>query len=168
MGHTPNLQGRSPATDSALDDLHMRTAFHETDLQHLLCDGVLRGVLPPPRRGEYPGETPVEGAEAVARWIALHDRARELRSALRPGDGVGDRQVQRAIRSLFLYEHQLTPKTRRQARTALWRRERVEALPAFSERARWARCRCTQCQPLPPSVSATNNASQAIVLSRSA
>jgi hypothetical protein len=146
----------------------MRTNLHVSDPQHLLRDGLLRMVVPPPRRAEYPGETPVEGEEAVARWIALHDRARELRTNLRPGDGVGEQQVRRAIRSLFLYEHQLTPKTRRQARTALWRRERAEALPAFAERARWARCRCMRCHPLHAAMLALDGANQAIALSRSA
>jgi hypothetical protein len=85
------------------------------------------------------------GEGAVARWVALHDRARELRAALHPGDGVGARQVRRAIRSLFLYEHVLTPKTRRQARTFLWCRDRGDRLPPFVVRVGWSRCRCARC-----------------------
>src|SRR5262249_27847096 len=81
------------------------------------------------------------------RWVALHDRARDLRAALRPGDLVDERQVRRAIRSLFLYEHQLTPKTRRQARTCLWHRERPNhPLASFVARIGWSRCRCARCQ----------------------
>ena len=46
---------------------------------------------------------------------------------------MGFRQVQRAIRSLFLYEHVITPKTRWQARVCLWERDRFERLPPFVE-----------------------------------
>src|SRR5215470_16579757 len=93
------------------------------DFLPLNVDTLLRGgsmgiEIAPPHRCDYPGETPVEGQGAVTRWLALHDCARQLRAALQPWDGVGTRQAQRAIRSLFLYEHQLTPKARRQARTA--------------------------------------------------
>ena len=117
------------------------------DVHDLLRGGLVRVEAAPPRRAEYPGETPIEGHGAVARWLGLHDRACQLRAALPPGDGVGARQAYRATRSLFLYEHQLTAKARRQARTSLWRRECTEPLPAFAERARWSRCRCPQCQP---------------------
>jgi hypothetical protein len=76
--------------------------------------------------------------------------------------------VQRAIRSLFLYEHQLTPKGRRQARTFLWRRDRVEGLPAFAGRTRWARCRCPQCQPLVQTAATARGARRRAALERSA
>jgi hypothetical protein len=111
-------------------------------------DHVQVAVAPRPRhRRPFPDEPPINGEDAVARWLALYDRARDLRAALHAGDGVGQRHALRAIRSLFLYEHQLTAKTRRQARTMLWRRDRRESLPAFTERSRWARCRCAHCQP---------------------
>jgi phytoene dehydrogenase-like protein len=152
------------STDAALDDVHTHTDLNAAELQHLLRDGLVRVPLLPPRRAEYPGETPTEGAGAEARWVALYDRACELRAALRPGDGVGERQARRAIRSLFLYEHQLTPKTRRKARTLLWRRDRAEGLPAFAELARWARCRCARCQLM----SATHAAGVADAVLRSA
>ncbi len=170
MGHAASGQGCSLATDSAFDDLPTHTNVHAPELEHLLRDGLLRMAPPPPRRGEYPGETPIEGAGAVARWVALHDRARALRAALRRGDGVGACQVQRAIRSLFLYEHQLTSRTRRQARTTLWRRECADGLPAFAERARWSRCRCTGCQPIlqTPAPATTCVVRQAAAVLRSA
>jgi hypothetical protein len=79
--------------------------------------------------------------------MALHDRARDLRAAILPGDLVGMRQLQRAVRSLFLYEHQLTAKTRRWARTLLWQRDKRMPLPAFLDRVRWTKCRCWTCQP---------------------
>ena len=108
---------------------------------------VLKAVVVPQRARSHPGETPIMGEGAIDCWLALHDRARELRAALRPGDSVGERQVQRAIRSLFLYEHVITPKTRWQARCRLWERDRLERLPAFVEQVRWTQCRCTRCQP---------------------
>jgi hypothetical protein len=95
----------------------------------------------------YAEETPIEGHAAVKRWLALYDRARDLRANLHPGDVVGERQARRAIRSLFLYEHQLTAPTRRKARERLWRRVRAEeALPDLATRARWSYCRCAECQ----------------------
>ncbi len=160
--HTTDDHQAYTAWDAALDGLHT------VPLAHLLRDGVVRVALPPLRRGEHPGETPNEGAGAVARWIALHDQARSLRAALRSGDGVGARQVQRAIRSLFLYEHQLTPTTRRQARTVLWQRDGDARLPPFVERARWTRCRCVQCQPHHQRVLALDAVRLANALARSA
>jgi hypothetical protein len=86
--------------------------------------------------GTSAAETPVEGRGAVNRWLALHDRAHDLRAALRPDDGVGERQARRAIRSVLLYEHQLTATTRRKARETLWQRDRAQLLPDFATRAR--------------------------------
>jgi hypothetical protein len=140
--HDDGVFGRFTALEWAPD------ALPAADVARWLRHGLVRPALAPPRRAAYPGETPIEGKGAVARWVALYDRVRDLQAALRPGDGVGERQVQRAIRSLFLYEHQLLPTTRRQARTFLWRRDRAEGLPAFAERARWTHCRCSQCQLL--------------------
>jgi hypothetical protein len=141
--------------DPALDDLS------RTEVRRLLGPHLVHVALPPPHRSVYPGETPVEGAGAVARWVALYDRARDLQRDLAPGDGVRARQAQRALRSLILYEHQLTPTTRRQARTVLWQRERAGELPGFAVRVRWTRCHCAQCQPrvasalpLPPAATA--------------
>jgi hypothetical protein len=173
MGHTANGQGhtRPLATDPAQrgrEELLTDADCHVTDLQRLLRDGALRVAPPPPQRAEYRGETPIEGEGAVARWTALYDRARDLRAALCPWDGVARRQAQRAARSLFLYEHQLTPKTRRQARTSLWRRDRAEELPAFAERASWARCRCPACQSPQHLQAATRAARRAAVIARSA
>ena|SRR5215469_1450398 len=42
-------------------------------------------VLLPQRPQPEPGETPIMGEGAIARWLALYDRARDLRAALRPG-----------------------------------------------------------------------------------
>jgi hypothetical protein len=109
---------------------------------------LLKAVVVPQRARTHPSETPIQGEGAIDRWLALHDRARELRAVVRPGDSVGERQqVQRAIRSLFLYEHVITPKTRWQARCRLWERDRLENLPAFVEQLRWTQCRCARCQP---------------------
>lgn len=116
--------------------------------QLLAAGGPIQGTrLPTPRGGRAVGETPVLGVGAVARWLALHDRAAALRAGVASGDVCAAFQARRAIRSLFLYEHQLTGRTRRQARTALWRRDRAaRPLPPFAERARWAACRCPRCQ----------------------
>ena len=107
---------------------------------------LLTAVVVPQRARTHPGETPILGEGAVARWLALHDCARDQRAALRAGDSVGERQVRRAIRSLFLYEHVITPKTRWQARTRLWERDQSECLPSFVEQVEWTRCRCSRCQ----------------------
>jgi hypothetical protein len=107
-------------------------------------------LLLPHRPRPEPGETPIMGEGAVSRWVALHDRARAMRAGLRPGDSVGERQVRRAIRSLFLYEHVMTPKTRWQARTRLWERDRTCPLPSFVEQLCWAQCWCWRCQPAAP------------------
>jgi hypothetical protein len=126
--------------DPALEDQRV------TDLMRLIQRGAVGLSLPSQRHSDYPGETPYEGAGAVARWLALHDRAVEMRAALRPGDVVAERNVRRALRSVLLYEHQITPTTRRQARTELWRRTHDGPLPAFAVRSRWARCHCAHCQ----------------------
>lgn len=115
------------------------------DLQKTLRDGLVK-IEPVPSAGIYTEETPVEGRGAISRWLALHDRAKELGKVLRPGDDVRGRQGRRAVCSLFLYEHQLTAATRRKAREALWRRDRTDTLPDFATRARWSRCRCGRCQ----------------------
>lgn len=107
---------------------------------------IVKAVAVPRRSRTQTGETPIMGEGAIARWLALHDRACEMRAALRPGDRVGERQVQRAIRSLFVYEHEITPKTRWQARVRLWERDQHERLPPFVDRRRWTRCRCSHCQ----------------------
>jgi hypothetical protein len=165
MRYTVSGHDDDQPTDSASGDLAAYSDGGASPLSSLLPsllrDGFVRLAVPPARRTQDPGETPIEGEGAVARWLALHDRARDLRAALAlcPGDGVGTRQAQRAIRSLFLYEHQLTPKTRRRARTLLWLRERSdEALPGFAERTRWTRCRCAHCEPLRPSFSSVSPA----------
>jgi len=133
------LEGAS-LLDPALEDQRL------TDLMRLIQRGAVGLSLPSQRHSAYPGETPYEGAGAVARWLALHDRAVELRAALRPGDVVAERTVRRALRSVLLYEHQITPTTRRQARTELWRRAHDGPLPPFAVRSRWARCHCAHCQ----------------------
>jgi len=131
--------------DPAVDDLRA------SGLLRLAHTGALTGAYVPTPPSDYVGDTPVEGAGARARWLALYDRAVALRAALRPGDVVGERQVRRALRSVLLYEHQLSGQTRRQARTELWRRDRSdEELPPFARRVRWARCRCGQCSVAQP------------------
>jgi hypothetical protein len=170
-GPSAGTSGRFPTADPDDQAHHVDPVFDVlfgAYLQHLLRDGRVQVAFPPPRQTGYRSETPIEGEGAVERLIALHDRARTLRAALRPEDGVGARQVQRAIRSLFLYEHQLTPRTRRQARTVLWCRDRAEELPPFVERVRWARCRCPDCQTPQYVQPATRAARQGPDLVRSA
>jgi hypothetical protein len=131
--------------DPAVEDLRA------SELLCLVRTGVLTGAFVPAPPSGYVGDTPVEGAAARARWLALYDRAVALRAAWQPGDIVGERQVRRALRSVQLYEHQLSGQTRRQARTDLWRRDRSdEELPPFVKRVRWARCRCGQCSVAQP------------------
>jgi len=126
--------------DPAVEDLRA------SELLRLVHAGALTGAYVPTPHSDYVGDTPVEGAGARARWLALYDRAVALRTVWQPGDVVGERQVRRALRSVQLYEHQLSGQTRRQARTDLWHRDRSdEPLPPFVERVRWARCRCGQC-----------------------
>lgn len=94
-----------------------------------------------------PAETPVYGKAAMTRWLALYDRAAALQAAVREGQPVVPRVVWRAIRSLFLYEHLLSPETRRRARMTLWLREHDAPLPSLPILRRWDVCRCPQCQP---------------------
>ncbi len=134
------VPGGFTVIDPAVEDL--RTS----ELLRLVRTGALTGAYGPAPQWRYVGDTPVEGAGARARWLALYDRAVALRAALQPGDVVGQRQVRRALRSVELYEHQLSGLTRRQTRTQLWLRDRSdEPLPPFVERVRWVRCRCGQC-----------------------
>lgn len=142
----------SPTLNRDLDrDAMPNVPFIDAGVHHLLERVAGGELLHPdaaaPQRAASPGETPTEGAGAVARWIALHDRARALQSSMKANDIVAAHQVQRAVRSLFLYEHQLTAKTRRRARTALWQRDQRSPLPTFVGRAQWATCRCPRCQP---------------------
>jgi len=131
--------------DPAVEDLRA------SELLRLMHSGALTGAYVPTPHSGYIGDTPVEGAGARARWLALYDRAMALRTTLQPGDIVGERQVRRALRSVLLYEHQLSGQTRRQARSDLWRRDRSdEPLPPFARRVRWAHCRCGQCSLVQP------------------
>ncbi len=115
--------------DPAVEDLRA------SELLGLMRTGALTGPYVPGHHRGFVGETPVEGAGARARWLALHDRAVALRTVWRPGDIVGEQQVRRALRSVLLYEHQLSGPTRRQARSDLWRRDRSdEPLPPFARR----------------------------------
>jgi hypothetical protein len=95
---------------------------------------------------EYLGETPTDGEEAAERWLGLHDHAVALRAQLPPGDIVQTTNVRRALRSVLLYEHQITPKARRLARLALCSRTHSGPLPPFSVRVRWGQCQCARCQ----------------------
>jgi hypothetical protein len=88
--------------------------------ERLERDGYLRRAVTAPYPVEYLGETPTDGEEAAERWLDLHDHAAELCAQLRPGDITQTKIVRRALRSVLLYEHQITPKARRLARLALW------------------------------------------------
>jgi hypothetical protein len=120
------------------------------DLRRRARDGRLRivpvpQVVPFDREVYTVNETPVEGAGAVDRWIALLDRAEQLRRDSRSDHPTVERQIARAIESLFLYEHQMLPAARRQARAYLWQRDRTEPLPPSQQRTEWERCRCRKC-----------------------
>jgi hypothetical protein len=120
------------------------------DLRRRARDGRLRIVPVPPavpleREVHTVSETPVEGSGAVARWVALLDRAEYLRRDSSSDHPTLERQVARAIDSLFLYEHQVLPAARRQAREYLWQRDRAEPMPPPQQRAEWVRCRCRRC-----------------------
>ena len=110
------------------------------------------GVWVPVHRGRQQweevcivGETPREGAGAIARWMGLYDRADQLRRTTTLEDPCMRRQVRKAIESFFLYEHQMLPHARRQARERLWLRDHTEPLPPQATRAEWGLCRCQPC-----------------------
>jgi hypothetical protein len=68
----PTFLAQDPAGDS----------WAVVSLEQLLRqDGRVRGRLVPQRSRTHPGETPIFGEVAVARWVALHDRACDLRAA---------------------------------------------------------------------------------------
>jgi hypothetical protein len=120
------------------------------DLRQRARDGQLRIVLVSQvatleREVHTVSETPIEGSGAVARWVALLDRAEHLRQDSPSDHPTVERQIARAIDSLFRYEHQMVPATRRQAREYLWQRDRAEPLPPPQQRTEWQRCRCRKC-----------------------
>jgi hypothetical protein len=122
------------------------SALTSFERERLERDGYLCRAVTPPYPVEYLGETPTDGEEAAERWLDLHDHAVELRAQLRRGDVVQTRNVRRALRSVLLYEHQITPRARRLARLALWSRTHSGPLPPFSVRVRWGQCQCARCQ----------------------
>jgi len=91
------------------------------------------------------GETPREGTGAIARWMGLYDRAEQLRRTAAQQDPCVRRQVLKAIESLFLYEHQMLPHARRQARERLWLRDQTTPLPPEGTREEWGLCHCRPC-----------------------
>jgi hypothetical protein len=109
-----------PIIDVEHDDLNGLPA---TITRRLIHEDRLYVVTPVPHQFEYVGETPCEGEGAVTRWLDLYDRALQLRTELQALDLVATRTALRAVNSLFLYEHQLTAKTRYRVRRALWHRE---------------------------------------------
>ena len=84
-------------------------------------------------------------AAAIARWIALLDRAEQLHRTADGRDPQARRQVDAAIHSLFAFEHILTATQRRLARERLWQRDKAEPLPAADRRQEWEHCRCRTC-----------------------
>jgi hypothetical protein len=102
-----------------------------------------------PSAGSRKEKTPVEGPHAVQNWLDLYDRANYLRDTLDLRQPHLRHQAQRAMASLFLYEHQLTARARRQARLALWDREHPTTAPPLHPTLllAWSRCRCARCQP---------------------
>jgi hypothetical protein len=94
-------------------------------------------------------ETPLDGPGAVANWLGLVDHAQALQAeALAPKllHPVLEQQARRALRSVLLYEHQITPRARRQARQSLWRRQDTGPLPPLEVLLKWERCQCLPCQ----------------------
>jgi hypothetical protein len=120
------------------------------DLRRRAREGRLRIMSapwssPPEQEVHIVSETPVEGPGAVARWVALLDRAEHLQQDNPSDHPTVQRQIARAIDSLFLYEHQMLPAARREAREYVWRRDRTESLPAPQLRTAWEQCRCRTC-----------------------
>jgi hypothetical protein len=94
-------------------------------------------------------ETPIDGPGAVAYWLGLVDRAQALQAQAldaNPLHPVLERTARRALRSVLLYEHQITPRARRQARQTLWRRQHTGPLPPLEVLLKWERCQCLPCQ----------------------
>jgi hypothetical protein len=147
----------SPSRDFATGaSLSALTPYERERLER---DGFLCRTVSPPYPVQYLGETPTDGEEAAGRWLDLYDHAIELRARLCPGDIVQTRNVRRALRSVLLYEHQITPKARRLARLALWSRSHSGPLPPFAVRVRWGQCQCARCQ-----AQATQDLQEVIVL----
>ena len=139
---------QTPFSDEHLDDPYaydqaLRDIAERADSGKLLNFPVPRRVSAQDFIAE---DTPDEGPGAIARWVALLDRAEDLQAAADPTHPCAQRQVRRATDSLFLYEHQLTPDTRREAREFLWQRDRSEPLPTPVTRLEWANCRCRACR----------------------
>lgn len=124
-----------------------RTAFTGNGLS--FASGIRLSSLKCTKRGHPMASrvlhrTPEAGTGAVNRWIALLDQAEHLRAIADPHSPMGLRQASRAIDSLFAYEHQLIPTSRRAAREKLWRRGHVgQDFPATYPD--WHLCRCRQC-----------------------
>jgi hypothetical protein len=133
----------SPSRDFATGaSLSALTPYERERLER---DGFLCRAVAAPYPVDYLGETPTDGEEAAERWLDLHDHAVKLRTQLHPGDIVQTKIVRRALRSVLLYEHQITPKARRLARLALWSRTHAGPLPLFCVRVRWGQCQCARC-----------------------
>lgn len=126
----------------------------------------LAGSLPTGLR-KHTAETPVDGPRAVQHWIALLDRAEALMAGpdpTDPGDPNPQRTASKALDSLVLYEHQLAPSARRQAREQVWLRDHPgRCLPTTAAHApnvrpdeplclcllcreEWEQCRCNACR----------------------
>lgn len=126
----------------------------------------LAGLLPTGLR-KRTAETPIDGPRAVQQWIDLLDRAEALMTGLNPdnpGDPNPQRTASKAFDSLVLYEHQMTPTARRQAREQVWLRDHPgQQLPAVAThppakrpdvplclcslcREEWELCRCNTCR----------------------
>jgi len=106
-------------------------------------------VRSPSRSTASEEETPVDGPGAVENWLGLVVHAQVLQAqalAVNPLHPVLERTARRALRSVLLYEHQITPRARRQARQTLWRRQHTGPLPALEVLPKWERCQCPQCQ----------------------
>jgi hypothetical protein len=94
-------------------------------------------------------ETPLDGPGAVTNWLGLVDHAQTVQAqalAASPLHPVLERQVCRALGSVLLYEHQITPRARRQARQTLWRRQHAGPLPLLEVLLKWEKCQCLPCQ----------------------
>src|SRR5690349_14799278 len=74
-----HIPGSAGDPSLAQHDLHAHDALKEIQRLLALGSGRIQPVLPTPTPLDYTGDTPIAGTGAVARWVALHDRARDLR-----------------------------------------------------------------------------------------
>jgi hypothetical protein len=148
-----SLRGRAPLSDlCATIDIGNRAMITPVaKLTARLSVGKLPQVArsSPASTSSSEEGTPLDAPGAVAYWLGLVDRAQALQAqalAANPLHPVLERTARRALRSVLLYEHQITPRARRQARQTLWRRQHTGPLPSLEVLLRWEQCQCLPCR----------------------